>query len=117
MVVSAGCSDDFLLSTSNLEIGPDPAFPGDMVVASVLVSVIPTQRHTIFLIVDGEEHLRVSSAEQPAIPVILQLGDAADLIQRYGTGVRVAHVEVRLDDSGRSARSQSAGFELQESEP
>lgn len=112
-----GCSDDFLLSASDLEIGPDPASPGDAMVATLLVTLIPTQQHTYILFIDEEEHLRVSSDEQPAIPVIIELGDAADLIDAHGSGAHTAYVQVRLDDSGRSARTAWVDFTLEEAEP
>ncbi|HUG39153.1 MAG TPA: hypothetical protein VMM12_01645 [Longimicrobiales bacterium] len=117
ILAGTGCSDDFLLSASDLEIGPDPASPGDAMVATLLVTLIPTQHHTYVLFIDEEEHLRVSSDEQPAIPVIIELGDAAALIDAYGTGAHTAYVEVRLDDSGRSARTAWVEFTLQAAEP
>lgn len=117
ILAGTGCGEDFLLSASDLEIGPDPARPGDAMVATLLVTLIPTQQHTYILFIDEEEHLRVSSDEQPAIPVIIELGDAADLIDAHGTGAHTAFVEVRLDDSGRSARTAWVDFALEETEP
>lgn len=114
-VASSGC-EEFLLSASNLDIGPNPAEPGELMVATVLVSMLPTQPHTIFFFVDGEEYLRVSSDDAPQIPVILDLGDAADMIAEFGVGVHSAHVVVRMDDQGESARTEAVIFELVEGE-
>ncbi|HUG41107.1 MAG TPA: hypothetical protein VMM12_11510 [Longimicrobiales bacterium] len=115
ILAGTGCTEDLHLSASNLEIGPNPARPGDAMVATLLVSLIPTQYHTYVLFIDGEEHLRMSSAEPPAIPVIIELGDASNLINAYGTGEHAAYVEVRLDD--RSVRTAWVDFVLQEAEP
>ena len=117
MLALTACLDDFHLSASDLDIGPNPAVPGDVVVASFIVSLIPVQRHTVIVTIDNTEHLRVTSNERPPIPYLITLGDAADLIATYGAGAHVARVEVRAEDKGESARTQSASFELQQPVP
>lgn len=117
LLSAAGCDSDFVLSASNLQIGPNPARPGDQVVASFIVTLVPTQPHTILVMIDGAEHLRVSSDEAPAVPTLLDLGDAGDLIETYGSGEHAAHVEVHLTERGEVARSQSAIFELRNEGP
>lgn len=104
-----GCSD-FHMSASELGIGPNPAVPGDDVVASFFLSLIPTQRHTIIVIIDESEHMRVTSSQAPGIPVILELGDAADLISEYGTGAHEVYVMVHAGDE--AARTQSVTLQL-----
>lgn len=111
------CFDDFHLSASNLEIGPNPAVPGDVVVASFVVVLSPTQRHTIQLIIDSAEHVAVTSTERPPIPYVLTLGDAADLISAYGEGTHSARIVVRAEDADRTARTQSFSFELRQATP
>jgi hypothetical protein len=108
---------EFHLSTSNLQIGPDPAVPGDMVVALFVLRLVPTQRHTIVLMIDNTEHLRLTSDEAPANPVILDLGDAADLIAKYGVGAHSAFVEVHAHEANETTRTQSASFQLNEATP
>jgi len=105
-----GCGGDFHLSTSNLDIGPNPAVPGEMVVASFLMSLIPTENHTIVVIIDDEEHLRLESNEPPPIPVVIQLGDAADLIATYGLGDHDVYIQVHARDE--AARTQSVVLQL-----
>jgi hypothetical protein len=109
-----GCGGDFHLSASTLDIGPNPAMSGDMVVASFLMSLLPTQNHTIVVIIDDEEHLRVESNEPPAIPVVIQLGDAADLIATYGLGDHEVYIQVHARDE--AARTQSVVLQLTEPE-
>jgi hypothetical protein len=111
------CIDDFHLSARNLEIGPNPAGPGDAVVASVNVAVIPIQRHTIIVSIDNQEHVRLTSNELPVGPYLIQLGDAADLIAEYGTGTHSAHVEVIAEQKNESARTPPVTFALQQSVP
>lgn len=110
-----GCGGDFHLSTSNLDVGPNPAVPGDMMVASFLMSLIPTENHTIIVIIDDAEHLRLESNEPPPIPVVIQLGDAADLIDTYGLGEHEMYVQVHARDE--AARTQSVLFQLNEAVP
>lgn len=119
MLAIAACSElgSFHLSASGLQIGPNPAVPGDVVVASVFLVVNPLQRHTIILRIDDVEHFRATSSEAPAIPYVITLGDAADLIATYGTGTHLARVEVRAEEDNETARTQSAGFELRETAP
>ena len=111
------CSSDAHLFASNLEVGPTPAVPGDVVMASVEVIVSPVQSHTIILTIDGLEHFRVTSMEAPARPFLITLGDAADLIATYGTGVHSARVEVRAEESNHMARTQTVSFELRQDAP
>lgn len=111
------CLDDFHLSASSLEIGPNPAVPGDVVVATFVVLVTPIQRHTIVFMINGEEHTSVTSNEEPSRPYVLTLGDAADLIATYGSGTHLAHVEVHAEEANETARTRSVGFELRQSAP
>lgn len=108
---TAACGE-FHLSTSNLDLGPRPAFPGDTVVLSFRLNLIPTQRHTIIVHIDDEVHMRVSSTDAPAIPVVLPIGDAADLITRYGAGDHVLQIAVEAHDSGEVTRTRSVILEL-----
>lgn len=117
MLASAACDSDFILSAYNLEIGPSPAGPGDMVVASFRVDLLPTQAHTVTIVVDGEDYLTVSREGPPTNPVLLELGDASTLIESLGTGAHVAHVEVHAIRDNKTARSASAVFELLENTP
>lgn len=117
IVAGSGCGRDLFLSTSNLEIGPNPAQPGDMVVASFVLTLVPTQPHTITVYIDDTEHLRVTSNEAPPVPLLVQLGEAADLIAAYGTGVHAAYIEVHVSEENQTTRTQSASFELQDAAP
>ena len=110
------CLGDFHLSASNLDIGPNPAVPGDVVVATFLVILAPIQRHTVIVMIDDQEHLRVTSNQVPR-PYVLTLGAATDLIATYGAGTHSARVEVRAEEEGESARTQSAAFELRDAAP
>jgi hypothetical protein len=114
VIVTAACRD-FHLSMSGFDLGPSPAAPGQAVVVSFVLHLVPLQRHTIRVFIDGSEHMSVTRTENPAAPVVLEIGDAADLIARYGLGVHVVHVETEAHDSGGVTRTRSAGLELQDS--
>jgi hypothetical protein len=114
MIVTAACRD-FHLSMSGFDLGPSPASPGQTVVVSFVLNLVPSQRHTIRVFIDGAEHMSVTRTENPPAPVILELGDAADLIARYGVGVHVVYIETEAHDSGGATRTRSAGLELRDS--
>lgn len=118
-LVICACADlgSFHLSASGLDIGPDPAMPGDQVTATFVVRLAPVQGHTIVLMIDGKEHLRLTSDKEPPALSVVVLGDAADLISDYGLGVHFARVDVSVDDADKSARTQSVSFALTEATP
>lgn len=109
----AAC-EDLHLATGSLDIGPNPAFPGDAVVASFILELLPTQQHSIVVFIDEQEHLRETRSDPPPTPVILELGDAGDLIASYGAGEHAVHVEVNV--AKESTRTQSVTLELREAE-
>lgn len=111
------CGEQFQLFASNLEIAPNPAVPGDVVVASFVFGVAPLQRHTIVVTIDDREHARLTSNDAPAQPYLIVLGDAADLIATYGTGSHSARVEVHAEEADRRAATRSVGFELLQASP
>jgi hypothetical protein len=119
LLAMTACSDlgGLRLSASNLSIGPNPAVPGDQVVASFIVLLAPVQPHTVVLTINGTEHTRVSSSEAPPLPYVIQLGDAADLIAAYGTGTHSARAEVHAEESNETARTRSVSFELRDAAP
>lgn len=116
-VLAITACSEFHLSASHLEIGPNPAVPGDVVVTSFILSLVPIQRHTIRIMINDTEHVSVTSSEQPPVPYLITLGDAADLISAYGAGTHSARIEVRAEDADRTARTQSVSFELRQATP
>jgi hypothetical protein len=113
-IAVAGCRD-FHLSTGGLDLGPNPALPGQTVVASFVLNLIPAQQHTIRVFIDDSEHLKDTRTGTPPLPVIVEIGEAGDLIAEYGAGTHVVYIEIEAQDSGRSTRTRPAGLELQES--
>jgi hypothetical protein len=107
----AGC-EEFHLSTAALQIVPDPARPGDPVMAMFVLRLIPMQRHTMIVAIDGAEHLRVTRDDLTEIPVVIELGDAADLIATYGPGDHTARVEVRVPAANESSHTGTVTFTL-----
>ena len=117
LFVTTACFSDLQLSAFNLEVGPTPAVPGDVVVATVELIVNPLQRHTIILTIDGVEHFRETRTETPERPYIITLGDAAGLLATYGPGTHLARIELRAEEDNELARTQAAAFELREEAP
>ena len=116
VAISSACSD-FQLSAFNLDIGPNPAEPGDMVVAAFNLHLAPRQPYTVIVTIDDQEHSRVTHNDQPSVVQTIVLGDGADLIATYGEGVHLAGVEVVAEEDNESARTQSKSFELGLSAP
>ena len=108
---------DFQLSAFNLEIGPSPAVPGEMVVAAFNLVLSPRQPYTVIVTIDGEEHSRVTHNDQPPFVQTVELGDAGDLIVAYGEGVHTARVEVVAEEKNESSRTQSKSFEVRQATP
>ena len=112
----AGCGD-FHLSMSDLTISPLPARPGDMVVASFILNLIPPERRTIIVVIDSTEHMRITHSDAINNPIVLELGDAADLIAQYGAGQHAAHVRVHADESDEATRTPWTQFLLEDDTP
>jgi hypothetical protein len=113
----SACFGDLQLSASEPQIGPNPAVPGDVVVVSFFLQLAPMQRHTVRVMIDDAEHLSVTSSEQPAAPMLIPLGDAAELIAEYGVGAHSLHIVVHAEDADRRVRTQSVPFELRQAAP
>lgn len=103
---------DFRLAAFNLDVSPNPAVSGDIVVATFELILIPEQRHTIIVSIDGQEHSRVTTDEEPSRIQTIALGTADELIAAYGTGVHEARVTVRAEESDEQASTQSDMFQL-----
>ena len=112
----AGCNN-FHISTSDMVISPNPAVPGDAVVATFVLNLIPQQSHTMIVVIDDTEYLRLTSTDDTRAPITIQLGDAADLIAQYGVGEHAAYVRVIANESDEATRTQAVGFELREDVP
>lgn len=113
LAIGAGaCGNDLLLSVYDLDVGPSPAQPGDLVRATFRVDLIPFQSQAYVVRIDGEEHVRVTAEGRPAEPVVIELGDAADLIADYGLGAHAVQVEVHALEDGETARSNITALEL-----
>jgi hypothetical protein len=113
-----GCAPDLLLSASNLEITPNPAQAGQAVTFTFTLTVIPGQGFTIIVLIDGTEHSRLTRFEAVEDRlIVVDLGDAAALISRYGLGTHIGGIEVRLHDQNRTAGTATKMFELQNAPP
>lgn len=109
--------NNFHISTSDMVISPNPAVPGNAVVATFVLNLVPQQSHTMIVVIDDTEHLRLTSTDDTRAPITIQLGDAADLIARYGVGEHAAYVRVIANASDEATRTQAVGFELREDVP
>ena len=116
LFAALGCSDDFALSITSLDIAPSPAQAGDSIVFSFKLTVQPEQGYALILLIDGTEHARISRFEAIDAPLAISAGEAGDLIATYGLGTHEGAVVVRLNDGGRSTTA-SHTFVLQAPAP
>jgi len=108
-----GCGSDLMASVSGLQVEPTPASAGDEVRLVFLLQVIPERSYTITVFIDGEEHGSRTRTESVSGSAEYVLGDAADLIARYGIGVHQARVRLDIPQDSRTLETQEASFELQ----
>lgn len=112
-VLGLGCADAITLTASNFDVDPSPAFPGDEVEVHFVLTLLPTQSHTMVVFFGNTEHMRVTSDQRPPVPVRLDLGDAADLIDQHGTGNHAIYVEIHASD--RAITTPPRNLELRQS--
>lgn len=110
-----GCREAVTLTATNFDVQPNPAFPGDQVEVSFVLTLLPVQSHTMIVFIGEAEHMRVTRDRTPPIPVRLDVGDAADLISEYGVGNHTVSVEIHANHSDQAIETQSRTLELRES--
>lgn len=112
---TTGCREAVTLTATNFDVQPNPAFPGDQVEVRFVLTLVPLQSHTMIVFIGDAEHMRVTREQRPSIPVRLDLGDAADLIDEYGVGNHPVSVEIHANHADRAIETQSEVLELRES--
>ncbi|MBI4419262.1 MAG: hypothetical protein HY560_00405 [Gemmatimonadetes bacterium] len=117
LVLAAAACSDLLLAARELEIGPNPAQPGDTVTFVFQLTVVPAQSFTVIVLIDETEHTRVTRDELANGPFEIKVGDAADLIARYGVGTHTGNIEVQLNERNRITGTQSREFTLEAASP
>ena len=113
-IVMSGCVGDLILSTSNLQVNPNPAVPGQTVVFTFILTVVPEHSFRVVALVDDLEHTSKDYATTLSGPFDFVVGTADELIAQYGVGEHTARVEIRLLDQDNVARSAAVSFELAE---
>lgn len=112
LLVAAACNSGRSLFATSLDIMPDTASPGDVVTFSFYLQAIPAHSLRITATVNGTSV--VSGDFQGFHDGIFEinLGDAADLITRFGTGQHAGQVEVRSLEDGDIVYTPPVGFVL-----
>ena len=111
-----GCSE-LLFGVRSLEVSPNPAQPGDAVSFAFWLSVVPEQDYTLTAFIDSTAELTEEGFAAVDGPYVMAVGTADDLIASYGLGTHTAHIEVRLTDRDKTARTLPVTFELQAAQP
>lgn len=113
VVASGACLSTSSLFATDLDVQPDTAQAGDTVAFVFYLQAIPSQTITVKALVDGTEMVTLESAGLFDGMYSVDVGDAADLIARFGTGTHGGQVEVRSLEEGRTVRTQVVEFLLQ----
>ncbi len=101
----------------DLEVFPNPAQPGDSVKFVFQLTLVPKHRYVAKVLINDTEHLRLERFEAINGPMEINLGDAADLIARYGEGTHRGSVEVEVTEKSLIARSGEKDFLLRNRSP
>jgi hypothetical protein len=117
LALQAACGSDLILAAGDLSVVPDPAHPGDSVKFIFNLTLVPKHDYIATVLIDDREHSRVSRSEAINGPVELNIGDAAELIARYGTGTHRGVVEIELTGRSVIARSGRRDFVLEAASP
>jgi hypothetical protein len=115
--VLGGCGDSLLFSVGNLEVVPNPAVFGQAVTFAFDLTIVPEHEFTISAFIDDELHTSTARTGLVDGPFELDVGNATDLLARYGAGEHSARIVVVLTDVGREARTGPVTFELQGPSP
>jgi hypothetical protein len=109
---TTACSGDFHMSASNLIVEPNPAHEGDVLTATFLLTILPAQQHTMVVIINGTEWTRVVEHGPPAVPTVIQVGAASDLLERYGPGDHQMYVTIDAHSNDGRSRTEMVEFTL-----
>lgn len=117
MLAASSCGADLIVSAGNLDIVPNPAQQGQAVTFVFALTVFPAQTFTAVAVIDGEEYASVTRVAAVDSLFQIPVGDAGELIARFGLGTHIGYVAVRLDERGRAVRTADESFELQAPPP
>jgi hypothetical protein len=116
-VATVGCNTELTLNAEALEVVPSSAQPGDEVVFEFFLTVIPARTIRLSALVDGSTYRMETLTLNVNGPFEWIMGDAADLIAEYGTGVHSSEVVVLDLEADVSVSTNLATFELVEPVP
>jgi hypothetical protein len=112
ILTGLSCGGDLVLAVGSLTVAPNPAVPGQPVVLTFRVTVIPEHNFEIAALIDDVEHVKRTYMASINGLLDFTIGDAEDLISAFGVGNHTARVEVRFLDSSHIARGRPVSFEL-----
>ncbi len=112
-----GCSDSLTFRIAGLEVVPSSAQAGDQVAFEFILTVIPSRTVDLTAFIDGETYKTQTITGAFDGPFEWTHGDAADLVDQYGTGLHTAQVRAVDRESNRSVQTNPVTFELTAAAP
>ena len=100
------------LEVYELQVVPATAQPGDEVSLTFQLTAISSGSITLLALIDNDEFTSQTIPGAFAGPFEWILGDAAELIDRYGTGTHSAAVSAVDIGTGTTVSTNPATFEL-----
>ena len=113
-VAATACNlgNDLTLEVYELQVVPSPAQAGDEVSLTFELIAISSGSITLLVLIDNDEYTSQTIPGAFAGPFEWILGDAAELIDRYGAGIHSAAISVVDIGTGTSVSTNPVSFEL-----
>ena len=116
-LLGCGLTENVTLEAFGLQVSPTPAQEGDLVSFDFNLNVAASQPVILSALIDGEEYSTQTAPSFYSGLYSWEIGDAADLIERFDLGDHTARVRVHDPSSGHSATTEQVTFTLVEPAP
>lgn len=110
--VALACNTALSFDIGALEVVPDTATAGEQVELRFFLLIAPARTVRLSALIDGDAYQIESATLNVNGTYKWPLGDAADMIARYGAGSHSAQVEVLDLEGNRSVSTALTTFQL-----
>ena len=112
VLLGCGLGTDVTIEAFDLQVVPSPAQEGDFVSLYFTLTVVASGTVVLAAMIDDEEYSTQTAPRLFSGVFEWGLGDAGDLIDRFGLGDHTVQVQVRAPDSDRVATTELVTFTL-----
>ena len=111
-LLGCGLTSDVTLEVFNLSVVSSPGQEGDLVSLNFTLTVLTSGSVGITAMIDDEAYSTHTAPRLFSDVFTWEIGDAGDLIERFGLGDHTARVQVHDPASDRTAISELVTFSL-----